>query len=634
MSQISAAQDGLPGTGKASRERAVKPALVLMALGIVFGDIGTSPLYGFKAGLAVAGGVTEANVLGLLSLVFWTLTLVVSLFYVQFVMRADNEGEGGILALGGLVTRGNKLMFLLPVAMFGSTMLYADGMITPAISVLSAFEGLRTATPTLSHYIVPLTVVVLLAFFAVQHRGTARIGKLFGPLMLLWFVVLFALGLRGVLASPYVLVAINPIYAIHFVGENFGTALLVMGAVFLTVTGGEALYADMGHMGRRPIMQAWYFVANPALLMNYFGQGAMVLSDPTAVENPFYSLCPPSLVIPMVVLAAVATVIASQSVVSGVFSLTKQAIALGRIVPLRVVQTSSSEYGQIYIPVVNWMVAIGTLLLVILFRSSENLAGAYGLAVSSTMLITACMFTVVLLQKPHWPIAKALAFIVVFVVMEIMFVAANMSKLFEGGWVPILLGLTLFLLTVTWTRGTRACSNKIRQMSEDYHQFIARLDEPDIRRLPGTAVFLTRMRDKAPPLLSNLVRWNRSLHETVILLSIEVLRVPRVHARDRMRIEPLGQGITRVVATYGYMQTPDVHVILRWLPRLAGLEVDPGESLFYLWSEEIYRDPEKSVMPQFLLTLFTFMRRNGARAPDYFHLPQDRVIEIGVHLEI
>ena len=419
-----------------------------------------------------------------------------------------------------------------------------------------------------------------------------------------------------------------------FLHENIGTSLLVMGAVFLTVTGGEALFADMGHMGRRPIMHAWYIIVYPSLLMNYFGQGALVLREPSAIDNPFFNLCPPYLVIPMVILAAMATVIASQSVVSGVFSLTKQAIALGRIVPLRVVQTSSSEYGQIYIPVVNWMVAIGTILLVILFKSSDNLAAAYGLAVSATMFITSILFTIVLWHVRRWHIAKAVSFVIVFVTIDMLFFTANMSKFFEGGWVPIIIGLSLFMLTVIWARGTRACSNKIRQLSEDYDQFIARLDEPDIRRLPGTAVFMTRMRDKAPPLLSNLLRWNRSLHETVILLSIEVLRVPRVHARDRMRIEPLGQGITRVVATYGYMQTPDVHVILRWLPRLAGINVDSGEALFYLWSEEIYRDTEKSVMPKFFLTLFTFMRRNGARAPDYFHLPQDRVVEIGVHLEI
>ncbi|MCX8505768.1 MAG: KUP/HAK/KT family potassium transporter, partial [Alphaproteobacteria bacterium] len=437
MSQKFAAKDGLPMSGKASRDNTVKPALVLAALGIVFGDIGTSPLYAFKAGLFVAGGVTEPHVMGVLSLVFWTLTLVISFFYVQFVMHADNEGEGGILALAGLLTRGNKLEIVMPLALFGSAMLYADGMITPAISVLSAFEGLETATPAMANYIVPLTVMVLVVFFAFQKKGTASIASLFGPVMLIWFCVLFLLGIHQVLLNPSILYAINPIYAIRFMHENFGTALLVMGAVFLTVTGGEALFADMGHMGRRPIMLAWYFVANPALLMNYFGQGALVLTDPKAVENPFFSLCPPDFVIPLVILSAAATVIASQSVVSGVYSLTKQAIALGRIVPLRVVQTSSSQYGQIYIPVVNWMVAIGTLLLVILFRSSEHLAAAYGLAVSSTMLITSFLFTLFILQGQKFPILKATAFFCIFVVINILFVTANFSKLFEGGWVPL-----------------------------------------------------------------------------------------------------------------------------------------------------------------------------------------------------
>ncbi|MDI9409474.1 MAG: potassium transporter Kup [Candidatus Pacebacteria bacterium] len=630
---MSAAQDNHAETS--SRGKSFKPLLILTALGIVFGDIGTSPLYAFKAGMDAAGGLTPENIMGIVSLIFWALTIVISIEYVHFIMRADNDGEGGILALAGLLTRDRHKPIIMAGALAGSALLYGDGIITPAISVLSALEGLNTAEPFFAPYIVPLTVVILLIFFSIQRRGTASIAKLFGPIMLLFFISLFVLGIRSVILTPEILHSVNPLYAAQFISNNIGIAMIVIGSVFLVVTGGEALYADMGHVGRKPITQAWFFVVFPALMLNYFGQGAHLLRNlDKPLVNPFYELAPASLVIPLVILSTAATIIASQAMVSGVFSLTKQAIALGRLPRLKIIQTSGSEYGQIYLPAINFMMALGTIILVITFKKSENLVAAYGIAVSGTMVVTSILLFGMMRHAWKWSLWSTIVVAGTFIFIEFMFFTSNLTKFFDGGWLPLTIGAVLFGVMMVWQKGTNACSQQIRQMAESFDDFLLRLDDPEIRRLPGVAVFFTRMRDKAPPLLTNQLKWNHALHETVILMSIDVLREPRVHARDRLRIEPLGKGVIRIIATYGYMQTPDIHVILRWLPRLANLDVDPGEATYYLWSEVIVAAPENSVMPRWLLNLFTFMRRNGTRGSDYFGLPQHRVVEIGVHLEI
>ena len=568
-------------------------------------------------------------------MIFWTLTVVISIEYVHFIMRADNAGEGGILALAGLLTRERNKPIIMIAALVGSVLLYGDGIITPAISVLSALEGLNTAEPFFAPYVMPITVLILLVFFFFQRRGTASIAKLFGPIMLLFFITLFVLGIKSVLLTPEILQSVNPIHAFHFIAKNVGIAMIVVGSVFLVVTGGEALYADMGHVGRKPITQAWFFVVFPALMLNYFGQGAHLLRNlDKPLVNPFYELAPSNLVIPFVILSTAATIIASQAMVSGVFSLTKQAIALGRLPRLKIIQTSGSEYGQIYLPAINFMMAFGTIFLVVVFRNSENLVAAYGIAVSGTMVITSFLLFGVMRHIWKWSLWSTIIVVGTFILINLMFFTSNLTKVFDGGWLPLTIGAVLFGIMVVWQRGTKACSQQIRQMAESFDDFLVRLDDPEIRRLPGVAVFFTRMRDMAPPLLTNQLKWNRALHETVILMSIDVIREPRVHARDRLRIEPLGKGIIRIIATYGYMQTPDIHVILRWLPRLANLDVDPGEATYYLWSEVVVAAPENSVMPRWLLNLFTFMRRNGTRGSDYFGLPQHRVVEIGVHLEI
>ena len=623
------------GAEAGHRERSFRPMLILTALGIVFGDIGTSPLYAFKAAMVASGGSEAATIMGIISLIFWTLTIVISIEYVHFVMRADNDGEGGILALAGLLTKERHRPIIMAVALVGGALLYGDGIITPAISVLSALEGLNTAEPSFKPYVMPLTVLILLGFFVLQRRGTANIAKLFGPIMLLFFGVMLFFGIRSVIETPEILAAINPIYAVNFISQNFGISMIVVGAVFLAVTGGEALYADMGHIGRRPITHAWFFVVFPALMLNYFGQGALLLRNiGKPIVNPFYELVPSDWVIPFVVLSTLASIIASQAIISGVFSLTKQAIALGRLPRLKIIQTSGSEYGQIYLPAINLLMAVGTILLVVFFKHSENLAAAYGIAVSGTMLITTWLLYGVMRYIWRWRVWSSLLIVGCFGILDSLFFLSNMTKVFDGGWLPLLIAGLLFGIMVVWQKGTNACTRQIRQMAESFDDFLLRLDDPEVRRLPGVAVFFTRMRDKAPPLLTNQLKWNHALHETVILMSIDVLREPRVHARDRLRIEPLGKGIIRITATYGYMQTPDIHVILRWLPRLANIDVDPGEATYYLWSEVVVAAPENSVMPRWLLNLFTFMRRNGTRGSDYFGLPQHRVVEIGVHLEI
>lgn len=623
-----------PLSDSAAAHSRAKFVFLLTALGIVYGDIGTSPLYAFKVALDAAGGSAQPIVLGVLSLIIWSLVVTISIKYIGFVMRADNEGEGGILALAGLLSKERSSMAVVALGLFGSALLYGDGIITPAISVLSAIEGLETAEPMLAHYVLPLTVAILIGFFMLQSRGTAKIAVLFGPIMLTWFFAIAVMGVAAIVHRPEVLFALNPVHAVWLLTSSTAPALAVCGAVFLAVTGGEALYADMGHIGRKPIAKAWFVLVLPALVLNYFGQGAVVLAHQGDVDHPFFALVPSFLVIPLVILSAMATVIASQAVVTGVFSLTKQAVHLGRLPRMRIVQTSGREYGQIYIPSLNWMLAIATVILTVTFKSSDNLAAAYGVAVSATMAITSFLLFETMRQIWRWSTWKAALVAGSFMGIDIIFMIANLAKIGDGGWLPLAIGALIFALMGIWARGTEACQQQLGLLAEPFDDFLKRLDDPAIIRIPGCAVFLTRTREKAPPLLINHVKWNHALHEIVILMSFEVLRVPRVHARDRLRIEPVGKGVTRVIATYGFMQTPDCHVALRWLPRLANLDVDPGEAVYYLWNEAVYPAPEGSVMPRIGVAIFAFLRRNAARASDYFGLPQERVIEVGIHLEI
>ena len=609
-------------------------ALGLTALGIVYGDIGTSPLYAFKVALAFGPGPTLEAVLGILSMIVWSLLIIISVKYIIFVMRADNNGEGGVLALAALLgAKGVGRLVTVGLALLGAALLYGDGAITPAISVLSALEGLTVATPLFEPYILPVTVAILLALFAIQRHGTQKIGSLFGPVMLCWFLIIGLIGLAHISDHPIVLTALNPWYAVEFALGSGWIAFFVFGAVFLCVTGGEALYADMGHVGRKPIALAWFIVVLPCLLLNYFGQGALVLRTPASSVNPFFAMAPSWAVLPLVVLSATATVIASQALISGVFSLTRQAISLGRLPRVRVVQTSGREFGQIYVPAVNWLLMTMTILLVLGFRSSENLASAYGIAVNLAMLIDSCLLFLAMRRLWGWSWLRAVPLSLLFLGVDAIFLAANLTKLAEGGWLPLAVSLTVFAVMRIWIRGTDACLAKLAETAQPFPAFLAHLDYAHVPRVPGTAIFLTKTRKDAPAVMTAHVDLNGSLHEQVIILSVEIQRVPRVHARDRLVIEKIGAGIHRVTANFGFMQVPDVHVVLRWLPRLAGIEVDPVEAVYYLSNESVY-PAEHSVMSRLGLAFYAFMRRNGAKASDYFGLPQSRVMEIGMHLEI
>ena len=627
-----------PGEG-AAQEQQAKPrgaalaALSLTALGIVYGDIGTSPLYAFKVALGAASGVTPSAVLGILSMIFWSLILIISVKYVAFVMRADNHGEGGILALAALLGPIRSRPVVLSLGLFGAALLYGDGAITPAISVLSAIEGLKVGTDIFDPVVLPLTVGILLCLFAIQSHGTHKIGSWFGPIMLCWFLIIGLIGLWHVVQHPFVLAAISPLHAVTFAYESGWVAFAVAGAVFLCVTGGEALYADMGHVGRRPITVAWFGLVLPALLLNYFGQGAVVLVDHKAGDNPFFALGPSWSVIPLVVLSGIATCIASQALISGVFSLTRQAISLGRLPRLRVVQTSGREFGQIYVPAVNWALMVLTILLVLGFKTSDDLAAAYGIAVSATMAITACLLYLAMRELWGWSILRAGPISLLFLSIDSMFLTANLTKVVEGGWLPLAIGAFVFTIMRMWMRGNDVVLAKLAQTAQPFPDFLAHLEYAHVPRVPGTAVFLSKTHQAAPAVMTTYVDLSGTLHAQVILISVEFQRVPRVHARERLVIDEVGSGIYRVTAYYGFMQVPDVHVVLRWLPRLANIDVDPYEAVYFLSNESIYR-AERSCMSRLGLGLYAFMRRNGAKASDFFGLPQSRVMEIGLHLEI
>ena len=614
--------------------------LALTALGVVFGDIGTSPLYAFQVALTGVGHSppTPADVLGIVSLILWALTVMVSLKYVVFVLRADNDGEGGILALLSLVAadqvaNGARLPVLVLLGVIGASLLYGDGVITPAISVLSAMEGLKLVAPGFEHFIVPATIAVLIGLFVIQRYGTGSIGKLFGPIMVIWFVVIGGLGAANIWMAPAILRAVSPTEAVSFLIADPKISFVVIGAVFLALTGGEALYADMGHVGANAIRRAWFGLVLPALLLNYFGQGALILSDPTAADNPFYKLAPGWALIPMVVLATFATIIASQALVSGVFSLTRQAMQMGLCPRARITPTSVDEAGQIYVPAANWLLMTGTLLTVVLFRSSENLAAAYGIAVSGTMLITTILLYRVAVSRWQWPPAVAIPVIAIFGAIDATFLVSNSIKIVEGGWFPLIVGGLIAVLMLSWRKGSSEVRHRLHEMSMPLNEFIDYADNTCIGRAPGMGVWLTKVEHGASPMLLRHIEHNRVLHATVVLLTFVSDRRPRVPFHERHSVHRLGHGFYRIQVRLGFMQTPDIPLTLINCNRL-GFDADLDHKNYYIAHETIVRRAVGSAIEPIPFAIFSFLNRIASRAPDFFKIPHDAVIEVGFRIEV
>jgi len=613
----------------------------LSALGVVFGDIGTSPLYALRECFNGPHplGVTEANVFGVLSLVFWSLTIIISLKYVLFIMRADNRGEGGILALEALARKHAREFpfkslstIVMLVGIFGATLLYGDGIITPAISVLSALEGLAVATPLFKPYVVPLTVAVLVAIFAVQRYGTARIGAVFGPITLLWFTVLGVLGARQIIQTPHILLALNPYHAFSFLVENGKGGFLLLGTVFLCVTGGEAMYADMGHFGRRPIKLGWFFVALPGLVLNYFGQGALLLADPTTAENPFYRLAPEWALYPLVALATMATVIASQALISGVFSLTRQAVQLGYAPRLAIIHTSRDEIGQIYVPGVNLALLIGSVCLVLIFGSSSSMAHAYGIAVSLTMLITTFLAVIVARYVWKWSIALVTVITIPLLIVDIAFFGSNVVKILHGGFIPLLLAAVMMMLMTTWIRGRKLLGDGLRERTVPLVDFLEEIEAHPPVRVPGTSVFMTGSKEGTPLALTNNLKHNKVLHERVIIVTFLTKEIPHVPLADRVSIEEIKLGMWRVPVKIGFMDDANVQAILRQCCA-QGLWVNLSDTTFFL-GREIVLATKKRGMALWRERLFAFMGRNAQSPAAFFNIPPSQVIEVGMQIEI
>ena len=612
-------------------------ALALGSIGVVFGDIGTSPLYAFRQAVADAAHgapVTRAMVLGVLSLILWALLIVVTTKYVLLLLRADNAGEGGTLSLMALGQRalGRRSWFLLALGVVGASMFLGDSMITPAISVLSAVEGLKLAAPALEHYVVPLTVFILFVLFSVQSRGTARVASAFGPVMVVWFATLGILGLVHIADDPSVLVAINPLYAVEFLLSHGTIGLVTLGAVFLAVTGGEALYADLGHFGRKPIQAGWLYFVLPSLLLNYFGQGALVLSHPEAIENSFYRMVPNSFLLPMVVLATAATVIASQAVITGAFSLTRQAVQLGLLPRFEVRFTSETHAGQIYLPRVNTLLLIGVMFLVLMFHTSSSLASAYGIAVSTTMVADGIMGFVVIWKLWNWRAATAAALIVPLVTVDLTFFAANLLKLLEGAWVPLLFGMAMAVMIWTWRRGSVILSDKTRRTEVPLDALIKSLEKRPPHIVKGTAVFLTSDPNFAPTALLHNLKHNKVLHEHNVVLTIETAQTPRVSLANRVRMETVSDKFATVRLRFGFMETPNVPKALA-VARKLGWQFDIMSTSFFV-SRRSLKPSAQSGMPRWQDRLFIGLSRSANDAIDYFQIPTGRVVEVGTQVTI
>jgi KUP system potassium uptake protein len=626
---MSSAKNGKPGL----------LALTAAAIGVVFGDIGTSPLYTMREVFGGKYGIPADHeaVLGVLSLVFWALIIVVTVKYVIFMMRADNDGEGGIMALLALLLRvpgtsRRSRWLLMSFGLFGAALFYGDGMITPAISVLSAVEGLQIATPAFKPYVVPITIVVLLALFMVQRGGTNRVGTLFGPVMIGWFLILAALGLWNIVDQPGVLVAVNPAYAVRFFETHMAHGFLALGGVVLAVTGVEALYTDMGHFGRRPIQYAWLWFVLPALLLNYFGQGALILHDPSAIEHPFYRMAPSWALYPMVAFATLATVIASQAVISGTYSLTRQAIQLGYCPRLDVTHTSESEIGQVYMPWVNWVLCACVIGLVLGFRSSGNLAGAYGIAVTGTMAIDTILGFVLVRRMWRWPLWTAVPMLLIFLCIDFSLLGANAVKLLHGGWFPVVIGILLFTMLATWKNGRQMLHEKLAPGAIPMEPFIQSVTAHPPTRVPGTSVFLTAAAEGVPHALLHNLNHNKVLHERIVLLTVETHGIPHVPDEDRVQIEPLGSDFYRMVVHYGFKDEPDVPRALE-LANDKGLKFEMMETSFFLSRQTLI----PKVGPGMALwreKLFAIMSRNASSATSFFKIPANRVVELGTRIEL
>jgi KUP system potassium uptake protein len=614
-------------------------ALTLAALGVVFGDIGTSPLYAMRECFTGHHGValTEANVLGVLSLIIWSLIIVVTIKYLMFVMRADNRGEGGILALMSLLhPRDEKVRkFMHPVValgLIGAVLLYGDGIITPAVTVLGAIEGLKEISPVFESFVIVIALAILVLLFLVQKNGTAKIGKVFGPIILLWFATLAVMGINGIIQYPAVFAALSPLHGADFLIAQKFHGFVVLGSVFLVVTGGEALYADMGHFGLRPIQLGWFLVALPSLLIHYFGQGALLIANPAAVTNPFYALAPDFLLYPLVLLASMAAVIASQALITGAFSLSQQAIHLGFLPRLQIKHTSADEKGQIYIPFVNWALLIGTVFLVVTFRSSSALASAYGIAVTGTMAITTILTTLVARRLWKWNVWAAGFVCATLLSIDLAFLGANALKILSGGWFPLLFGAIIFAFMTTWKRGRTILAKRMFAAASPIESFVREV-VPSIKfRVPGHAVILTGRSNGTPPALIQNVKHNKVLHETVILLTIVTEDVPHVGDDDRLSVESIGANFFRAIAHYGFMDTPHVPDLVKKCKQ-QGIDVDPATAIYMIGRETVIA----TNLPGMALWrehLFAFMSRNAQNAMVFFHLPPKQVIEIGVQVQI
>ncbi|HEX4868329.1 MAG TPA: potassium transporter Kup [Acidimicrobiales bacterium] len=609
-------------------------ALALGALGVVFGDIGTSPLYAFREAFEHHDlTVDTTNALGVASIAFWALVVIISIKYLALVMRADNHGEGGILALTALVMprgKGAKTGGLVLLGVFGTALLYGDGLITPAISVLSAVEGFEVASSAFADWVIPLACAILVGLFLVQPRGTGAVGKVFGPVMVVWFTVIGGLGLHQVLQHPGVLQALNPVNIVHFFGAEPLKAFLALGSIFLVVTGGEALYADMGHFGRRPITLAWYGLVLPGLVLSYFGQAALLLGDPGAIESPLYEMAPQWGITPLAILATLASVIASQALISGAFSLTVQAVQLDYLPRVRIAHTSGKHAGQVYVPLVNWGLMVGTLGLVLGFRSSSNLAAAYGIAVTTTMVITSILFFVVARREWGWTKARTGAVVAPLLLVDLAFFAANVPKIPHGGWFPVVVAIVLLVGMATWRRGRQLIAARIRRAERPLDGVIA--GSQHVACVPGTAVFLFKDPGFAPPALLNNLRHNKVLHETTIVASVVTEGLPRVASEDRVGLRRVADGVWQASLHFGFMEEPDVPAALAGIDE-PGLVVDP-ESVSYFLGRESVLATELEGMPIPVERLFAFMHRSADSAARFFNLPPDRIFEVGAHVEI
>jgi KUP system potassium uptake protein len=614
--------------------------LTLGALGVVYGDIGTSPLYALKECFSELYGLTptHANVYGVLSLIIWAIILVVAVKYILFILRADNKGEGGILALLALVLQREhgggqrrRRALLVALGLFGAALLYGDGIITPPVSVLGAMEGLIVAAPGLERYVVPITFAILFTLFVVQKHGTAGLGAVFGPIVLLWFVTIGVLGAREIARSPGILLAANPWYGVQFFMEHGSRAFIILGSVVLAITGAEALYADMGHFGKRPIRRAFFLAVLPALLLNYIGQGALILRDQAAAANPFYMLAPRWFLYPLIGIATMAAVVASQALISGAFSLTQQAVQLGYVPRVTIVHTSKREAGQIYVPEVNIALMLGCLALVATFKTAGALAAAYGIAVTGTMVITTLLFSVVARGRWRWPLWKVVALTTLFLIVDIAFFSANTLKIVAGGWVPLALAVVLFTLMSTWKQGRQRLSHVMSQGALPLELLLDEVSRRKIHRVPGTAVFMTPGSGGAPVVLLHHLKHNHVLHQEVILLSVRSAEVPDVDDANRVKVEPLGQGFYRVVAEFGFMESPNVPDVLAQA-RASGIRAAVGDTSYFLGRERLLPVRTKG-FARWRKHVFVVMARNSRSATEFFGLPSNRVVELGAQIE-